>query len=331
MNWLSNLGRPGVKKAKPAEEKRETPDNLWIKCPLSGDILYRTDLEPAHWVTPAGFHLRIGPEPRFRSLFDDQKWRALPLPKVADDPLRFRGGDMRYAERLRKDRLKTERDDCMEAAYGKIGGVPSIVLVQNFEFMGGSLGMAAGEAFITAAHEAIRRRAALICVTASGGARMQEGILSLMQMPRTTLAIQELKEAGLPYIVILADPTTGGVAASYAMLGDVHIAEPGALIGFTGPRVIEQTIRQKLPEGFQRAEFQLDKGQVDMVIDRRQIKDILGDMLQILMWRRAPHAEDDDIEALVALEAPTPSKALPKPAPPQRKPAAPKPRAKAAE
>jgi acetyl-CoA carboxylase carboxyl transferase subunit beta len=160
---------------------------------------------------------------------------------------------------------------------------------------------------------------------------MQEGILSLMQMPRTTLAIQELKEAGLPYIVILADPTTGGVAASYAMLGDVHIAEPGALIGFTGPRVIEQTIRQKLPEGFQRAEFQLDKGQVDMVVDRRQIKDILGDMLQVLMWRREPHAEDDDVEERVALEPPAPSKALPQPTPAaQRKPAL-KPRAKAAE
>jgi len=326
MNWLSNLGRPGVKKGKPAaEEKRETPDNLWIKCPLSGEILYRTDLEPAHWVTPAGFHLRIGPEPRFKSLFDDEKWRTIPLPKVTDDPLKFRGGDMRYTERLKKDRQKTDRDDCMEAAYGKIGGAPTVVIVQNFEFMGGSLGMAAGEAFIVAAQQAVKRHAAFICVTASGGARMQEGILSLMQMPRTTLAIQELKEAGLPYIVILTDPTTGGVAASYAMLGDIHIAEPGALIGFTGPRVIEQTIRQKLPDGFQRAEFQLDKGMVDMVIDRRQMKDMLENLLQILMWRREPIAADAELESL---EGPPEPPALPAPAPRR---ASAKPRAKAAE
>jgi acetyl-CoA carboxylase carboxyl transferase subunit beta len=158
----------------------------------------------------------------------------------------------------------------MEAGYGRIGGAHAVVLVQDFEFMGGSLGMAAGEAFIAAAEAAVRRKAAMVMVTSSGGARMQEGILSLMQMPRTTLAIQMLREAGLPYLVVLADPTTGGVTASYAMLGDVHIAEPGALIGFAGPRVIEQTIRQKLPEGFQRSEYLLDKGMVDMVVDRRQ-------------------------------------------------------------
>lgn len=325
MNWLSNLGRPGLKKPKPgapAEDKRETPDNLWIKCPLTGELIFRTDLEAAHWVTPAGFHMRIGPEPRFRSLFDDQKWTKFPLPAVVDDPLKFKD-DMKYVDRLKKSRAKTSRYDCMDAAYGRIGGVPSVVLVQDFDFMGGSLGMAAGDAFITAAQEAVRRKAALICVTASGGARMQEGILSLMQMPRTTLAIHELKEAGLPYIVILADPTTGGVAASYAMLGDIHIAEPGALIGFTGPRVIEQTIRQKLPEGFQRAEFQLDKGMVDMVCDRRQIKDTLSSILDVLMWKREPVA-DEEPEALES----APVAELPAPSARKQQP---KPRAKAAE
>jgi acetyl-CoA carboxylase carboxyl transferase subunit beta len=213
----------------------------------------------------------------------------------------------------------------MSAAYGTIGGSRAVVIVQDFDFMGGSLGMAAGEAFLTAVREAVQRDAALICVTASGGARMQEGILSLMQMPRTTLAIQDLKAAALPYIVILADPTTGGVAASYAMLGDVHVAEPGALIGFTGPRVIEQTIRQKLPEGFQRAEFQLDKGMVDIVIDRRQMKDQLAVLLSILMSKRAPLQETQDLAiesrpAQTSILPAQPRKAIPK-----------QPRAKAAE
>ncbi|MGE3249007.1 MAG: acetyl-CoA carboxylase carboxyltransferase subunit beta [Hyphomonadaceae bacterium] len=326
MNWLSNFARPGVKKGKDEkkeEPKRETPDNLWIKCPLTGELIFRTDLEAAHWVTPAGFHMRIGPEPRFRSLFDDEKWTKIALPEVQQDPLKFKG-DKRYTDQLKKDRLKVEREDCMDAAFGKIGGRTSVVIVQDFAFMGGSLGMAAGEAFITAAEEAVKRKAPFICVTASGGARMQEGTLSLMQMPRTTLAIQEVRDAGLPYIVILADPTTGGVAASYAMLGDIHIAEPGALIGFTGPRVIEQTIRQKLPEGFQRAEFQLDKGMVDMVLDRRLIKDQLVMLLDVLMARRAQPLELELVES-----EPAPPQALPAPAP-SRKSAA-KPRAKAAE
>jgi acetyl-CoA carboxylase carboxyl transferase subunit beta len=213
----------------------------------------------------------------------------------------------------------------MAAAHGAIGGARAVVLVQDFDFMGGSLGMAAGEAFITAAREAVRRDAAFICVTASGGARMQEGILSLMQMPRTTLAIQDLKAVGLPYIVVLTDPTTGGVAASYAMLGDVHIAEPAALIGFTGPRVIEQTIRQKLPEGFQRAEFQLDKGMVDMVLDRRQIREQLATLLDILMSKRTLAYVDPDLEALEVRAEP---ERLPAP---QRRPAQKQPRAKAAE
>jgi len=285
MNWLSNFSRPGLQKKKP-EEVRDTPDNLWVKDPLSGELIYRAELETSCWVMPSGFHMRIGPEPRFKQMFDDSAWQVIPVPKVTPDPLKFKD-DKKYVDRLKSARAKVHREDCMAAGYGRIGGAHAVVLVQDFDFMGGSLGMAAGEAFVCAAEAAVRRKAALIMVTASGGARMQEGILSLMQMPRTTIAIQMLRDAGLPYIVVLADPTTGGVTASYAMLGDIHIAEPGALIGFAGPRVIEQTIRQKLPEGFQRAEYLLDKGMVDMVVDRRQLKATIATLLSVLMHKRA--------------------------------------------
>jgi acetyl-CoA carboxylase carboxyl transferase subunit beta len=299
MNWLSNFARPGLSKKKP-EDARDTPDNLWIKDPLSGDLIYRAELEQADWVTPSGFHMRIGPEPRFKQMFDEQAWQVIPLPKVATDPLKFKD-DKKYVDRIKAARAKVGRDDCMAAAYGRVGGAHAVVLVQDFEFMGGSLGMAAGEAFIAAADAAVRRKAAMIVVTSSGGARMQEGILSLMQMPRTTLAIQLLREAGLPYLVVLADPTTGGVTASYAMLGDVHIAEPGALIGFAGPRVIEQTIRQKLPEGFQRSEYLLDKGMVDLVVDRRQLKATISTLLSVLMHKRAQPVEGAETIDLVEL------------------------------
>jgi len=322
MNWLSNLARPGLSKKKPVEKPAETPDNLWIKCPLTGDLIFRADLEAAHWVTPAGFHMRIGPDARFKSVFDDQTWQKIPTPKVPLDPLKFKD-DKRYVDRLKAARAKTSTDDCAAAAFGRIGGAPVVAMVQDFDFMGGSLGMAAGEAFITAAHAAIRRKAALVIFTASGGARMQEGIMSLMQMPRTTLAIQELREAGLPYVVVLTDPTYGGVTASYAMLGDVQIAEPGALIGFSGRRVIEQTIRQKLPDDFQKAEYLLDKGMVDMVVDRRQLTETLGTLLTVLM-PKAQAATTDVLELEDALEpanedaAPAPKKGV-------------KPKAKAAE
>ena len=327
MNWLSNFARPGMQKKKAEEDKRETPDNLWVKCPATGELIFRADLEAADWVTPTGFHMRIGPEPRFKQLFDGAAWQKLTLPKVAADPLKFKD-DKKYVDRLKAARAKVGRDDCMAAGYGRIGGAHAVVLVQDFEFMGGSLGMAAGEAFIAAAEAALRRKAALIVITSSGGARMQEGILSLMQMPRTTLAVQALKQAGLAYIVVLADPTTGGVTASYAMLGDIHIAEPGALIGFAGPRVIEQTIRQKLPEGFQRAEYLLNKGMVDMVIDRRQLKATLSTILSLLTHPRRDAGSDDDAEhdtpsAVAPAELPIASR---------RKQAAAKPaRAKAAE
>ncbi|MEL7482092.1 MAG: acetyl-CoA carboxylase carboxyltransferase subunit beta [Pseudomonadota bacterium] len=297
MNWLSNIRTPGLKGLL---GKRDTPENLWVKCPKSGELVYRADLEAAWWVTPAGAHMRISPRNRFRLLFDNERWEPIALPAAPKDPLKFRD-DKPYPTRLKaakskidsRDKTEAElggdevrQDDCMAAAFGKIGGVPAIVLVQDFAFMGGSLGMAAGEAFIAAAQMAVAKKAAFIVATASGGARMQEGTLSLMQMPRTTLAIQEVREAGLPYIVILTDPTSGGVSASYAMLGDIHIAEPDAMIAFSGPRVIEQTIREKLPEGFQRAEFLREKGVIDIVVDRREMKDTLARVIGHLVPKR---------------------------------------------
>ena len=332
-SWWHNVVPRGFQKKSEAEEAKKprkdarvdksNDETHWVKCPQTNEILPREDVEAAHWVTPSGFHMRIGPEPRFKSLFDS-KWLNIPLPKVVQDPLKFKD-DKKYVDRLKAARAKTNREDCMAAAHGKIGGQKAVVLVQDFDFMGGSLGMAAGEAFITAAETALKREAALVVVTASGGARMQEGVLSLMQMPRTTIAIQELREAGLPYLVVLTDPTSGGVTASYAMLGDVHIAEPGAMIAFSGPRVIEQTIRQKLPEGFQRAEYLLEKGMLDMVVPRGQMRDIIGSILSVLMSKRAA----------AAIEA-EPELPLPEPAPARddakrERPAARQPRPKAAE
>jgi acetyl-CoA carboxylase carboxyl transferase subunit beta len=249
-------------------------------------MLYRPDLDTALWVAPSGKHMRIGPTLRFGFTFDDGVYETLPTPKVADDPLSFRD-DKPYTERLAAARKATNERDAMAIATGKIGGVRTVVLVQDFAFMGGSLGMAAGEAFIAASEAAVERQSPLVVFTAAGGARMQEGALSLMQMARTTLAIQSLKQARLPYIVVLTDPTTGGVTASYAMLGDIHLAEPAALIGFAGARVIEQTIRQTLPPGFQRSEFLLEKGMVDRVVPRKELRQVLGAILGALMMGRS--------------------------------------------
>ena len=279
--WLARIA-PGVRGA---FVKRETPENLWVKCPDTGEMIYRPDLEAAWWVTPAGRHMRIGPDLRFRYTFDDGVYEALPTPSVPEDPLHFSDGKP-YKDRLIAARKATGAPDAMAIGAGNIGGVPAVALVQDFAFMGGSLGMAAGEAFIAAARAAVAREAPLVAYTAAGGARMQEGTLSLMQMARTTLAIQELKRARLPYIVVLTDPTTGGVTASYAMLGDIHLAEPGALIGFAGPRVIEQTIRETLPPGFQRAEYLVEKGMVDRVVARHELPVMLGSILKTLMMGR---------------------------------------------
>ena len=276
--WLSRLS-PGVRKV---VKTTDTPDNLWVKDPDTGEMIYRSDLEAALWVTPSGRHMRINAPTRLKATFDGGKYEAIATPDVPEDPLNFSDGKP-YKERLAAARKAAGRPDTMAIGYGKIDGTPAVVIVQDFTFMGGSLGMAAGEAFITAAREAVKRGVPLVCFTAAGGARMQEGALSLMQMARTTLAIQDLKGAQLPYAVVLTDPTTGGVTASYAMLGDVHLAEPGALIGFAGPRVIETTIREKLPPGFQRAEYLKEKGMVDKVVTRHALPHTLGRILSILM------------------------------------------------
>ena len=282
--WLAKFA-PGVR-GLTSRAKRDTPDNLWVKAADTGEMIYRPDLEAALCVTPQGKHMRIGPKLRFAFTFDEGRFEALPAPSAFDDPLKF-VDDRPYPERLKTARKATGEQDAMAIGFGAIGGTPAVVLVQDFAFMGGSLGMAAGEGFIAAAEAAVARGAPLVAFTAAGGARMQEGALSLMQMARTTLAIQQLKAARLPYIVVLTDPTTGGVTASYAMLGDVHLAEPGAMIGFAGPRVIEETIRETLPPGFQRSEYLQDKGMVDRVVSRQDLPQVLGQILGVLMAGRA--------------------------------------------
>jgi len=278
--WLSRIA-PGVRNL----TKRDTPENLWVKDPDSGEMLYRPDLEAAMWVTPSGAHMRIGSKLRLEYTFDEGKYERISTPIVADDPLGF-PDDKPYPERLKAARKATGEQDSMAIAYGHILGQPTMVVVQDFTFMGGSLGMAAGETFVKAAKEAVKRDVPLVIFTASGGARMQEGTLSLMQMARTTLALNEVKSAGLPYIVVLTDPTTGGVTASYAMLGDVHLAEPNATIGFSGRRVIEQTIRETLPPGFQRSEFLVEHGMVDQVVKRADMREKLSSILKTLMMGR---------------------------------------------
>jgi acetyl-CoA carboxylase carboxyl transferase subunit beta len=278
--WLSRIA-PGIRNL----GKRETPENLWVKCPGTGEMIYRPDLEAAQWVTPSGHHMRIGPDMRFAFTFDNGVHEDIETPDSPEDPLGFTD-QKPYRERLSAARKATGEKDAMAIAAGTIEGVPAVVLVQDFAFMGGSLGVAAGETFLKAAEEACKRDCPLVVFTASGGARMQEGTLSLMQMARTTIAIQKLKANGLPYVVVLTDPTTGGVLASYAMLGDVHIAEPGATLGFSGRRVIEQTIRETLPPGFQTSEFLVERGMVDRVVARREIPKVLGSILGTLMMGR---------------------------------------------
>ncbi|HMC91927.1 MAG TPA: acetyl-CoA carboxylase, carboxyltransferase subunit beta [Allosphingosinicella sp.] len=276
MSWLDR-----VRNSIPFLPKRETAENLWHKCRTCGAMIFTREWEENLFVCPrCDHHDRIGPRARFTMLMDPG-YTILPPPQVREDPLKFRDSK-RYAERLKAARTATGETDALMTARGTIEGKKAIVAVQDFAFMGGSMGMAVGAAFVEGARAAIADHCPYIIFTAAGGARMQEGILSLMQMPRTTVAISELKEAGLPYIVVLTDPTTGGVTASYAMLGDVQIAEPGALIGFAGQRVIESTIREKLPEGFQRAEYLLAHGMIDMVTHRKELKSTLAQLIGYL-------------------------------------------------
>src|SRR5215213_7560197 len=276
MSWLNR-----VRNSIPFLPKRETPENLWHKCRHCNSMIFTREYEENGWVCPrCDHHGRIGPRERFEALFDPG-YTILPQPQVREDPLKFRDSK-RYTERLKTARTETGESDALITARGTIEGRRAVIAVQDFAFMGGSMGQAVGAAFLDGARAAIANRSPYIIFTAAGGARMQEGILSLMQMPRTTVAIAELKEAGLPYIVVLTDPTTGGVTASYAMLGDVQIAEPGALIGFAGQRVIESTIREKLPEGFQRAEYLLAHGMVDTVVHRKELKKTLARLIGYL-------------------------------------------------
>ena len=285
MNWLTNVVRPKIKSLL---YKKEVPENLWIKCPETGEMVFHRDLEANQFVVPSsGYHMRIPGKARLGHFFDGGTWEALPLPTVVIDPLKFRD-ERRYTDRLKDAKAKTGLEDAVVVGSGTLDGLAVVAAVQDFDFMGGSLGMAAGEAIVTGALAARDKGAPFVLFAASGGARMQEGILSLMQMPRTTAAIQALKAAKLPYVVVLTNPTTGGVTASYAMLGDVHIAEPGALIGFAGPRVIEQTIREKLPDGFQRSEYLYEHGMVDMVVHRHQIRPTLSRLLHVLLKKPRP-------------------------------------------
>src|SRR6266851_1959679 len=278
MNWISNVVRPKIR----SFLRRETPENLWIKCPETGQLVFYKDVEANQFVIPSSnYHMRISAPQRLKAMFDSGEFEDIALPEVPLDPLKFRD-ERRYADRLKDARAKTGLQDAVKLGIGRLEGQMVTIAVQDFDFMGGSLGMAAGEAVITGLETAARRQTPFIMFAASGGARMQEGILSLMQLPRTTVGVQMLREAKQPYIVVLTNPTTGGVTASYAMLGDVHIAEPGALIGFAGPRVIEQTIREKLPEGFQKAEYLKDHGMVDMVVHRHKLRTIVSGLCHIL-------------------------------------------------
>ncbi|GAA0325371.1 acetyl-CoA carboxylase, carboxyltransferase subunit beta [Sphingomonas oligophenolica] len=283
MSWLTSV-RNALSFVVP---KKDGGDNLWHKCKGCGQMVFLKELEDNLHVCPnCDYHERIGPILRFKYIFDEGSYTIIPLPRVQDDPLKFRD-TKRYADRIKAARTATAEGDALITARGLIEGQKVVVGVQDFAFMGGSMGLAVGEAFVRGVQNAIEDRCPYIIFTAAGGARMQEGILSLMQMPRATVAIQMLHDEGLPYIVVLTDPTTGGVTASYAMLGDVQIAEPGALIGFAGQRVIEQTIREKLPEGFQRAEYLLEHGMLDMVKHRKELRATLASLIGYLCTKQA--------------------------------------------
>ena len=287
MNWIANFVRPRIKSWIGARTN-DTPENLWKKCISCGEMIFHRDLSLAQNVCPqCGHHMRIGPAERFAAIFDAESYDPLPEPEVALDPLKFRG-DKRYSDELKAARGKLQRVDALSAARGTIEGMPVLIAVQPFDFLGGSLGMGVGEALVQAIEAAVAEKRPFILFVSSGGARMQEGILSLMQLPRATIAVDMLREAGLPYIVVLTDPTFGGVSASYAMLGDVQIAEPGARIGFAGQRVTQGQIREQFPEGFQRAEWVLSHGMLDMVVHRHELRETLARLLHLMMKKARP-------------------------------------------
>ncbi|MFK7902312.1 MAG: acetyl-CoA carboxylase, carboxyltransferase subunit beta [Nitratireductor sp.] len=301
MSWISNYVRP---KLNSILQRKEMPENLWIKCPQSGEMVFHSDLKANLGVIPSsGYHMKISATERLGYLFDGGEYETMAQPNVAQDPLKFRDSK-KYTDRLKDYRARTGLEDSIINAIGDLHEQQVVVSIHEFGFMGGSLGMAAGESIVQAFEKALELKCPLIMFPASGGARMQEGILSLMQLPRTTVMVERLKEAGLPYIVFLTNPTTGGVSASYAMLGDVHMAEPGAEIGFAGKRVIEQTIREKLPEGFQTAEYLVDHGMVDMVVERKDMRNTLARMLRLLMKMPAlKETSEETPDGVLKLEA----------------------------
>jgi len=282
MNWIKNFVRPRIRSILGAATKRDVPENMWIKDPDSGQMVFYKDLEANQFVFPgSNHHHRMPAELRFTHMFDGGEFEKLPAPTAVVDPLKFRA-EKKYTDQLRDAKAKAGVEDSVQAGFGAVNDLPMVIAVQDMGFIGGSLGMAAGDAIIAAMRYAVAKHCPFVMFVASGGARMQEGILSLMQLPRTTIAVQELRAAKLPYIVVLTNPTTGGVTASYAMLGDVHLAEPNAIIGFAGQRVIEQTIREKLPEGFQRSEYLKDHGMVDMVVHRHEMKATVSRVARLL-------------------------------------------------
>ena len=303
MSWLAEYVRP---KIRTLLGRREVPDNLWVQCPECQQMLFIQDLERNLKVcTDCGYHMRPTAVERLAYTFDpDPGFTRIELPRAPADPLRFRDSK-RYVDRLKEARERTGLDDAMLVAHGTIGGHRAVVAVQAFEFMAGTMGAAVGEAIVAAARLAVLQQAPLIVFTASGGARMQEGAISLMQMPRTTIATRLVKDAGLPFITVLTDPTTGGVTASFAMLGDLQLAEPGALIGFAGSRVIEQTVRETLPDGFQRAEYLLEHGILDMVVPRTEMRDTLARLIGLLcVHEQAPEQASEPPPELPAAPLP---------------------------
>jgi acetyl-CoA carboxylase carboxyl transferase subunit beta len=308
MNWISEWALPKIKTL--FGSPREVPDNLWHKCPSCEQMIFHRDLERAqHVCSNCGYHWRIGAKQRLDYTLDPG-WQRIELPKAPPDPLRFRD-QRRYADRLKEAQAKIGQEDAVIVAHGTIEGHRAVCAAFEFAFMGGSMGAGVGEAIVSAAKLAVLQDAPLIVFTASGGARMQEGAVSLMQMPRTVIATRMVKEAGLPFITVLTDPTTGGVTASFAMLGDIQIAEPGAMIGFAGARVIEQTVREKLPEGFQRAEYLLEHGILDMVVRRAEMRSVLARLIGLL---RVPELVPPEAETAEPASAPLPALAAPEPA-----------------
>ncbi len=298
MNWLKDWVRPKLRGL--VGRQKEVPENLWHKCTSCESMIFHRDLAQNVHVCPhCNFHFRICAKERLAMMFDDGKFQEINIENSVTDPLKFRD-QRKYTDRLKEAQSKNETQDALAVAHGLLGGMPTVIAALDFKFMGGSMGTAVGDGLLAAAQLAVEENAPFIVVSSSGGARMQEGILSLMQLPRTTIAVENVKAAGLPYIVVLADPTTGGVTASFAMLGDIAIAEQGAIIGFAGARVIEQTIRETLPEGFQRAEYLLEHGMVDLVVHRKDLRDTLIRILGLLL-QQGPLAEQAN-QALAATE-----------------------------